>query len=169
MSIDFEEETRKISQKLLLSTEGYIKDKRFNFQNIILLEGTILGFSIGLTPTTGGTTNGFLIVSWVAQIFTILIGSLYLILEAESRYFREINAHSIYFDIVTSIKENPELRENDINSIFKKGVADMYNEDGSNLKEKLFKMFVISISRVEATFYLLFLSSLTLLLFNILL
>jgi len=154
-----QEQLKKILDNILEATDKNIIEKRRNFEHITLLTGTILGFSVGLTTITSGEPNLFLVFSWITDVIALIIGSVYLIIEAESRYYRTFIFSNKQIDLfkLGLSKEGIQV----ILDKFSKEIFDI--SSGKNIKEKIFIAFAKYQRRIEAIFYLIFILSLILL------
>ncbi len=161
-SLNRQEQLDKILKYIADAGEKNISEKRKNFEHLTLLVGTILGFSVGLVATTNGDPDCFLVLSWVADVVALIIGSAYLILETEGRYFRTFVSANKQVDLV-NIKTEKELREaartllDDARKLF------LEVSSGNNLKEKTFILFTKYQPQIEIAFYITFVLSLILL------
>lgn len=142
--------------------ERNITEKRKNFEHLTLLVGTVLGFSVGLTATTGGDPNCFLISSWIAQIVALLMGSFYLVLETESRYSRIIASAGKQAEII-NVNTEEELKEK-ARSLFAEAQKVFLDvSSGKTLREKTFIAFTKYQRQIEIIFYVSFVLSFVLL------
>jgi hypothetical protein len=145
--------------------EKNIAEKRKSFEHLTLLISTILGFSAGLIMATGGEPEFWLVFSWFFDVLTIVIGSTYLILEEESRYYRTFIAAEKQLELTQAIEKADTAHFNEVT----KGVfLDIHRrlfdiKAGKTFKEKLFIAFARYQTRIEILFYLTFLFSLILL------
>lgn len=142
-----------------------IDEKRKNFQHLTLLIGTILGFSAGLVAATGGEPNCFLLLSWLVDVVVIAVGSAYLIIEAESRYFRTFIMAEKQLALTQAIEKADEAH---FNKVAKEIFSDIHKKlfdikAGETFKEKLFIAFARYQTKIEVLFYLTFLLALALL------
>lgn len=156
------EQFDKLLKYLMDAGERNIAEKRKNFEHLTLLIGTVLGFSVGLTATTGGDPNCFLISAWAAQVIALLFGSLYLVLETESRYSRIITSAGKQAEII-NVNTEKELREK-VQSLFAEAQKVFLDiSSGKTLREKIFIAFTKYQRQIEIIFYIFFILSFVLL------
>lgn len=142
--------------------ERNVTEKRNNFEHLTLLVATILGFSVGLAATSNGESNCFLIASWVAQVIALIIGSAYLILETDSRYYRIIASAGKQAELI-NVNSEAELKEK-ARALFSDAQKIFFDvSSGRNLKEKIQIAFTKYQGRLEMFFYAMFVVSLVLL------
>ncbi|MFH0846283.1 MAG: hypothetical protein V1851_02715 [Patescibacteria group bacterium] len=147
-----DEQLNKLLENLLKATNKNINEKRKNFEHMMLLIGTILGFSAGLSATTNGEPNFFLLLSWFTDVFVIIIGSIYLIFETESRYYRTLIGFPKQVDV---IKKDTREELEEVVKTLKKDISKTFLDisSGKNLKEKTFIVFAKYQRQVEMFFY----------------
>lgn len=149
---------KKIWENIQGAAEKNILEKRAIFEHFSLLIGTILGFSVGLTVATEGEPNCFLLISWIIDIIALIISSIFLIIEAESRYYRTFVSANKQLELINKTEE-------EFNREVKNLWEDMYNtflyiSSGKNIKEKIYIAFAKYQRKIEISFYLAFLLSL---------
>jgi hypothetical protein len=134
------------------------EDKRNNFQHLTLLLGTILGFSVGIATVVSAEPSWLLLISWVFDILAIVLGSVYLVIDADSRLYRMFIAASKQVELAEAIdKDNfKDIAQNMFLDI-QKTTFDV--KSATNLKEQIFILFARHQNKIELIFYLLFVLS----------
>lgn len=142
--------------------EKNTSEKRKNFEHLTLLIGTILGFSAGLMATSSGQPNCLLIASWVVDVLSLIIGSSYLVIEAESRYYRTFLVAEKQLELAKMTTE-AELK-NAARSLLADAQKVLFDvSTARNTREKVFIIFAKYQHQFEAVFYTGFILSLILL------
>lgn len=147
--------------QLLKETEKYITEKRDTFQHLTILIATILGFSIGLNQ--GKMVSDEITISWIFQLLTICVGSIYLILESESRYYRQTNGHlkTALFLLKSGKIDTNQLTQKEAQDWVSECLSDMYQKkDNETSRERVFRIFANNIGDITILFYTFFFMSL---------
>lgn len=141
---------REAFQKFLEDTEKYMEDKKRNWQHLTIIAATILGFSLGISNILDEKVSIFLLITWVLQILTILIGISLLVLEAESRYYRKIIGMDAYLEIIGNITDKKKTQE-----IFSNFVKEIYGQKKEKKYKKDYTSGLIKIFRKLKLFFIL--------------
>lgn len=134
------------------------QDKRNNFQHITLLIGTILGFSIGLGSVIGTKPSFFLVSSWVFDIFTLMVGSAYLIIETDSR-MHFISVGAVKQTELAEVMDESNSKEKIKNLLLNTNEEMLNINNTKTIKEKILILFGKYQSNIEIIFYSLFVLS----------
>jgi hypothetical protein len=134
------------------------EDKRNNFQHLTLVLGTILGFSVGIATVVSAEPSWLLLISWVFDILAIVLGSVYLVIDADSRLYRTFIAAGKQVELSEAIDKNnfKDIARNMFLDI-QKTTFDV--KSATNLKERIFILFAKYQSKLELVFYSLFIFS----------
>ncbi|EKD86566.1 MAG: hypothetical protein ACD_37C00234G0005 [uncultured bacterium] len=149
---DYSVQIKDTAKKLLENTEEYVREKRLNFQNCLILMATILGFSVGLSQ--GKETSFITQASWIFQILTIFIGTAYLILEAESRYYRNLNQGLRYMLLLQKAQKGGILEKEDMQEYVLESISHLTKGgEEKTIKERLYILFANYIGKIQLIFY----------------
>ena len=86
-------------QEFKFNLEKYFESRKNIWQHLTIVVSTILGFSLGLTTTTKEKVNLFLLITWILQIISILIGFFLIIIDSESRHKRDISSFKFGYNM----------------------------------------------------------------------
>jgi hypothetical protein len=167
---DLEDNVNEIGGQMLENTVKYKKEERENFRHLTSVLATIFGISVSVTAAFNSTIGVFLAISWILQSITILLGTMYLVVESESKYHRSWQMFKRQIEMLESAENRAMISKDDLSNLVQAYHDDITKpaSEVNGIKKKLFQFFANHIKKIKGVFYTLFIISILTLFLSIL-